>query len=149
MPLLYWTAGASAAAISLAKDDPELSADLPVVEAMMRRALALDETYGLGAIHDFFLAYEGSRASVGGSVERAREHFARAMAIAQSKRVAPLVSLAETVAVAAQDRAEFERLLRQALAFDADSVPEQRLANLISQRRARWLLARADELFIQ
>lgn len=149
VPLLYWTAGAWAAAISLAKDDAELSADLATVEAMMRRALALDETYGLGAIHDFFLAYEGSRASVGGSVEKARAHFTQAMALAQNKRVAPLVSLAETVSVAAQDRAEFEKLLNQALAFDADSVPDQRLANLISQKRARWLLARADDLFIQ
>ena len=115
----------------------------------MRHALALDESFGMGAIHDFFLTYEGSRASVGGSVPRAREHFARSMAIADNKRAAPLVSLAETVSLAAQDRAEFERLLHQALALDADAVPAQRLANLISQRRARWLLARADELFIQ
>ena len=35
---------------------------------MMRRALALDEGYALGALHDFFLVYEGSRTSVGGSV---------------------------------------------------------------------------------
>ena len=149
VPLLYWTAAASAAAIALAKDDAELAADLATVEAMMRRALALDESYGRGVIHDFFLAYEGSRTAVGGSAERAREHFARAMAIAQNQRAAPLVSLAETVAVAAQDRAEFERLLNQALAIDADAVPGERLANLISQQRARWLLARADELFIE
>ena len=149
VPLLYWTAAAWAAAIALAKDEAELSADLATVEAMMRRALALDETFGQGVIHDFFLTYEGSRTAVGGSAERAREHFARSMAIAQNQRAAPLVSMAETVAVAAQDRAEFERLLNQALAIDADAVPAQRLANLISQRRARWLLARADELFIE
>jgi len=149
VPLLYWTAASWAAAIALAKDDGELSADLTTVEAMMRRALALDETWGQGVLHDFFLTYEGSRASVGGSAARAREHFTRAMAIAHNQRVAPLVNLAETVAVASQDRAEFESLLERALALDADAVPEQRLANLISQRRARWLLARADELFIQ
>lgn len=149
VPLLYWSAAAWAAAIALAKDDGELSADLATVEAMMRRALALDEAFGQGVLHDFFLAYEGSRTAVGGSAARAREHFARAMAIAQNQRAAPLVTLAETVAVAAQDRAEFERLLHQALEIDAGAVPAQRLANLISQQRARWLLARADELFIE
>ncbi len=149
MPLLYWTATPWAAAIALAKEEAELTADLAAVEAMMRRALALDESWGLGALHDFFLVYEGSRASVGGSVARAREHFERAMALAGGKRAGPLVSFAETVAVAAQDRAEFERLLEQALALDADAVPELRLANLIAQRRARWLLARADELFVE
>jgi len=149
VPVLYWTANAWAAAISLAKEDAELTADLTAVEGLMRRALALDEGYGLGALHDFFLVYEGSRASVGGSVANARQHFDRAMALAQGKRAAPLVSFAESVDVAAQDRAEFERLLNQALAIDPDAAPEQRLANLIAQRRARWLLSRKDDLFLE
>jgi predicted anti-sigma-YlaC factor YlaD len=149
VPALYWTAGAWAAAIALAKEDPELAADLAAVEGMMRRALALDEGYALGALHDFFIVYEGSRTSVGGSAEKARQHFERAMALAQGRRAGPLVSFAETVDVAAQDRAEFERLLNQALAVDPDAAPEQRLANLIAQRRARWLLSRKDELFIE
>ncbi|HBL31830.1 MAG TPA: hypothetical protein DD490_33830, partial [Acidobacteria bacterium] len=149
VPLLYWTAASWAAAIALAKDDGELSADLATVEAMMRRALALDEAWGRGVLHDFFITYEGSRAAVGGSAAAARTHCDRALALAKNQRVAPLVNLAETVAVAAQDRAEFESLLHRALALDADAVPAERLANLISQQRARWLLARADELFIQ
>jgi predicted anti-sigma-YlaC factor YlaD len=57
--------------------------------------------------------------------------------------------MAESVAVAEQDPVEFQKLLGQALAIDADAVPEQRLANLIAQKRARWLLSRADELFIE
>ena len=149
VPLLYWTGNAWAAAISLAKEDAELAADLGTVEALMRRALALDEGYSLGALHDFFLVYEGSRTSVGGSAAKAREHLDRAMALAQGKRAAPLVSFAETVDVTTQDRAEFERLLQQALAIDVDAAPEQRLANVIAQRRARWLLGRADDLFIE
>ena len=149
VPALYWTAAAWAAAIALAKEDGELTADLGAVEAMMRRALALDEGYEEGALHEFFLVYEGSRASVGGSLARAREHFERAVALSQGRKAGPLVSLAETVAVATQDRAEFERLLRQALALDPDAVPELRLANVLAQRRARWLLERTEELFIE
>lgn len=149
VPPLYWTAAAWAAAIALAKEDGELTADLGAVEAMMRRALALDEGYEEGALHEFFLVYEGSRASVGGSLARAREHFERAVALSRGRKAGPLVSLAETMAVATQDRAEFERLLRQALALDPDAVPELRLANVLAQRRARWLLERTEELFIE
>jgi predicted anti-sigma-YlaC factor YlaD len=47
----------------------------------------------------------------------------------------------------AQDRAEFESLLKQAIAVDPGARPEWRLANLVMQKRARRLLARADELF--
>ena len=76
----------------------------------MRRALALDEGFGGGAIHDFFIAYEGGRpAAAGGSGERARAHFDRALELARGQRVAPLVGFAETVCVAEQDRAEFDR----------------------------------------
>jgi len=150
VPLLYWTAMAWGAAISLAKENPELAAGLPATEALVRRAIALDEGFGAGALYDFLIAYDGGRpASAGGSTERARADLERATAFADGKRAAPLVTFAETVSVAAQDRAEFKRLLTQALAIDADRAPAYRLANLVAQKRARWLLGRTDDLFIE
>lgn len=150
VPLLYWTGAAWGAAISLSKENAELTADQGLAEALERRALALDEAFGQGAIHDFFIAFEGGRPpAAGGSVERARAHFERAVALSSGRRAAPFVSLAETVSVGSQNRAEFEELLKRALAVDPDAVPELRLANTVSQRRAAWLLARADELFLE
>ena len=149
VPLLYWTANAWGAAISISKDDPELAADQNLVEALMRRALALDEAWGRGSIHDFFIAYEGGRASIGGSLTKAREHLERAMQLSQGTRVAPLVSYAETVCVSAQNKKEFQSLLEEALAFDTNKAPETRVANLIAQQRAQWLLGRITELFVE
>jgi predicted anti-sigma-YlaC factor YlaD len=150
VPMLYWTAAAWAAATSLAIDDSELTADQFQFEAMMKRALELDEAWEYGSIHDFFLSFEGSRAgAAGGSIEEARRHFERAMTLSRNQRAFPLVSLAETVSVAEQNREEFEELLQQALAIDVDELPAVRLANLIAQKRARWLLERTDELFIE
>ena len=149
VPLLYWTANAWGAAIALSKDDAELSADQNLAEALMRRALELDEGYERGSVHDFFISYEGGRRSVGGSVGEARQHLERALALSGGHRAWPLVNFAETVSVGAQDRKEFESLLRQALAVDPDAVPEVRVANLVAQRRARWLLGRANELFVE
>ena len=60
-----------------------------------------------------------------------------------------MVSLAEHVAVRLNGRREFESLLNQALAFDVDTAPDQRLANLIAQRRAALLLSQADNLFLE
>jgi predicted anti-sigma-YlaC factor YlaD len=149
VPLVYWTANAWGAAISISKDDAELTADQSLVEALMRRALALDETYERGSIHDFFIAWEGGRASVGGSLDLARRHLARARELSQGTRVSPLVSFAETISVAMQNRKEFQSLLEEALAFDVNKAPESRVANLIAQRRARWLLGRTAELFVE
>jgi predicted anti-sigma-YlaC factor YlaD len=150
VPLLYWTAIAWGAAISLNKTDTELGAGLPQVEALMIRARALDEGYAGGAIYDFFIVYEGGRpTAAGGSVERARANLERALQLSKGLRAAPLVSFAETVDVGLQNRAEFIKLLNQALAIDVNALPEQRLANIIAQRRARWLLARMDRLFVE
>ena len=148
--LLYWTAVAWGSAIALNKTDTELGADLPQVEALMRRALELDEGYGQGAIYDFLIVYDGGRpAAAGGSLERARISLQRALQLAGGRRAAPLVSFAETVDVSIQNRAEFVKLLNQALAIDVNALPEQRLANVIAQQRARWLLTRMDRLFLE
>ncbi len=150
VPLLCWTAYAWGAAISLSKDDTEMTADLGLVEHLMKRALELDEAYEMGSIHDFYIAYEGGRpAAAGGSVERAREHLRRSLELSKGNRAAPLVTFAEAVSVSAQDKREFQQLLEKALAIDVHKIPEQRLNNLIYQKRARWLLSRVDELFVE
>jgi predicted anti-sigma-YlaC factor YlaD len=149
VPLLYWTSLGWFAAISLAKNDAELTADQFRAEALMRRALALDEGWEHGSIHDFLIAWEGRGEAVGGSFERARRHLDRAMELGRKSRASALVNYAESVSVARQDRKEFEALLHQALEVDPNAVADMRLANVIYQRRARWLLGRADELFVE
>jgi predicted anti-sigma-YlaC factor YlaD len=147
--LLYWTAAAWGAAISLDKTDPALSADLPRVEAIIRRALELNAEFGEGVLYDFMIVYEGGRPTAGGgSTDRAREDLARAVQLSGGRRAAPLVSFAETVDVAIQDRVEFKKLLDQALAININDAPDQRLSNIIAQHRARWLLGRMDRLFL-
>jgi predicted anti-sigma-YlaC factor YlaD len=149
VPLLYWTAAAWGAAISISKNDPALISDQPIVEALIDRALALDEDFDRGAIHGFLIAYEMARQGApGDAATRARQHFDRAMELSQGKLASPLVSLAEAVALQQQDRAGFESLLNRALAVNADAAPAARLQNLVAQRRARWLLGRVAELFL-
>ncbi len=149
VPLLYWTGLSWFGAISLAKNDSNLSADQDLAEALVRRARELDPDWEYGSVHDFYIAWEGRGESVGGSYERARAAFERAVTASGGRRAAPYVTYAESICVARQERAEFQRLLEQALAVDVDAAPALRLPNLLYQKRARWLLARADELFIE
>jgi predicted anti-sigma-YlaC factor YlaD len=149
VPLLYWTAAAWASAISLSKDNPELVGQIPAMEALIDRALELDESYGQGAIHTFLISYEMSRPGAPGDpVARARKHFDRAMALAQGNDASPLVALAEAVTIQKQDVKQFESLLNQALAVNPDANPDNRLLNTVMHRRARWLLSRKSELFL-
>jgi predicted anti-sigma-YlaC factor YlaD len=149
VPLLYWTAMAWAGAMSLKVNDSEVSADQPIVEALARRALELDEAWGLGSIHEFFVSWESARSTIGGSVEKAREHYKKALVFSKGRRAFPYLTYAESVSVAKQDKAQFQDLLDKALAIDVSRPDDQRLANLLAQKRARWQLERLDELFIE
>ena len=60
-----------------------------------------------------------------------------------------MVSFAEAVCVQKQDLKQFESLLHQALAINPDLKPDWRLANLVMQRRAKWLLSRTEQLFLK
>ena len=132
----------------MSKDNPDLIADQRVVEALIDRALELDPDFDFGAIHGFLITYELARqGATGDPAARARTHFDREVALTRGQLASPFVSLAEAVAVQNQDRAEFESLIKRALAVDPDARPEWRLQNLIVQRRARWLLSREDDLF--
>lgn len=149
VPLLFWTAAAWGAAITLAKDNAHLIADQVLVEALVDRALELNESYESGVIHAFLIPYEMARQGAAGDpAARARRHFERAMELCGDAQAGPLVSLAESVAVVKQDRAEFQALLTRAIAIDPNAHPEWRMANLVMQRRARWLLSRTDELIL-
>ncbi len=149
VPLLYWTAASWAAAISIKKDRADLIAELPQAEALLDRALTLDETFDHGAIHSLLITYEMARTgATGDPVARSRAHFDRAVALGGGHEASPLLAFAEAVCVQQQDRAQFEALLRQALAIDTDARPASRLVNLLMQRRARWLLAQIDDLFL-
>src|SRR4051812_15738061 len=149
VPLLYWTAASWAAAISLSKDNPELVGQIPAMEALLNRALALDESYNHGALHNFMITYEMSRPGASGDPEaRARQHFARSVALSKGTDASPYVALAEAVTIQKQNATEFESLLNQALAIKPDAEPDNRLVNTIMQRRARWLLSRKSDLIL-
>jgi predicted anti-sigma-YlaC factor YlaD len=149
VPLLYWAGAGWAGAIFSDPSDMGLVAELSTVEAMMRRALALDEDYDSGAIHEFFITYEGSRSEVmGGSPDRAVEHFDRAVILTGGNKASPFVALASSVAVRKQDYPMFKELLHKALEIDTDAVPKWRLANILAKEKAQWLLDHSPDLFL-
>ncbi|MCH9650109.1 MAG: TRAP transporter TatT component family protein [Deltaproteobacteria bacterium] len=146
--VMYWTAASWGAAISLGQNRPELTADLPVVRVLLERALELHESFGDGALHEAMISIESLPESAGGSPERARRHFERALELSRGGSAGAYVTLAKSVSVSEQNRSEFEALLAKAAAIDVNQDPSRRLANVLAQRRAEELLARIDDYFL-
>jgi len=149
IPSIYWIGVSWAASISLSKTDLDMLSELYLVDAVMKRALELDPDYQNGALHEFFITFDGSRPeAMGGSIERARNHFNRAIELTKGAKAAPYVSLAENVSVRQQDINEFNDLINKALSIDTDKEPKFRLENILSQRRAAWLKEHQADLFL-
>ena len=151
VPLLYWTAASLGLAISGSKDSPAMIARLPLVEALIGRAAQLDDTWGGGAVPEFLITMEAARSSVKKEElqRRMRVHFDRALEISKGGDAGAFVSYAENACIPAQNAAEFKSMIEKALALNTEGNPDNRLANLVAQRRARWLLKRIDDLFLE
>lgn len=147
VPELYWSAAALGLAISVSRNDAAMLARLPEVDALIARAIELDEGWDSGALHGFQVVLAGARPGQPDEQAIVR-HFDRALSLSGGHDAGLFVARAEALAVPRQDRAAFDDLLRRALAVDVDALPEKRMVNLIAQRRARWLAGRADELFL-
>jgi hypothetical protein len=149
VPLLYWSAASLGAAVSAGGlNHPELLNQWPVVRALAERALQLDETWNTGALHELMITVESQGEAFGGSEERARKHFARAVELQQGLSPGPHVALAMGVVKTKQDRPEFEKLLKEALSMDPEKNPTQRLIVLITQKRAKLLLDNVGKLIL-
>ena len=145
--VLFLLSAAWGLAISNALDQPALVADLGAVRELLARALELDEDYDRGSIHSALITIEALPEYLGGSPERAREHFDRAVELSGGLDAAPYVAFAAGVSMPAEDRAEFRQLLELALAIDTDEDTSLRLLNLVNQTRAQMLLDHIDDLF--
>jgi hypothetical protein len=148
VPALFWTASTWGKWIELQLDDPARLAELPRVEALMQRVLALDEMYYYGGAHVFFGAYYGGRAPMfGGDFVRAARHFDRAAELSQHRLQLVEVYRARYLLRQMGEREAFHATLSRVLDAPASPDPELNLANALAKKQAADLLAQEEELF--
>ncbi len=147
VPVLYWSAAALGLAISVSQHDAVLLARLPEVDALLARALELDEGWNGGTLHEFQVTLAAA-GRMHADDDVIRGHYLRALQLSQGRRASLYVAYAEAASIPNQKRAEFRELLDKALSVDIDDEPENRLINALAQRRAKWLKRRIDELFL-
>jgi hypothetical protein len=138
--LAYWAAAAWGARIALSTDQPDVVADLPLAARLAQLAFHAEPGHGAGALASLVANFEAARP--GGSRAEAARLFDAAERHGAGRNAGVFVARAE--ALARDDRAQFERLLRQALQVAA-AHPD--LGNQVMGERARWLLDTIDDRF--
>jgi predicted anti-sigma-YlaC factor YlaD len=150
IPLFYWYAAGSLSAYALNAFDIALGLRVPQITSMMKRAYELDENYNSGALDEFFLLLYGSLPDgMGGDTGQALVHYQRALVKSKGLSAGTYVSYAQAIAVKNQDYNDFKANLEAALSIDLTAVPSNALVNTLSQRKARYLMKKAPDLFLE
>jgi predicted anti-sigma-YlaC factor YlaD len=146
---LYWAAAGGLSAYSLNPMDMELGVRVPEFLALVNRAYELDPGFSNGSLDDFYVIfYAAFPEHMGEDKTKIETHYRRAVEKSGGLSASPYVSYAEAVSIHKQDYDTFKLCLETALAIDPDADPSNRLVNVISHRKARYLLDNAALYFI-
>jgi hypothetical protein len=148
VPYMFWAATCWGSWIRLNLGSMAALAELPRVEALMKRVLVLDEQFYYGGPHLFMGIWFASRPKIaGGDLAKAQLHFKKALAFSQNQFLMTQIYYADQYARKAFDKDLFVATLEKVLETPADSIPELTLLNTIAHKRAKEMLAQVDEYF--
>lgn len=148
VPDLFWAGFSWGGYVNLSKDDAAALADLPKVNALMKRSWELDPTFQHGGADLFFGVSLASRPPMlGGSPAKAKTHFEWAHRITKGQYLMAHYLNARWYAVAVQDAELCRQLLRKVLDEPAGRLPGARLADVSAKRKAAAMMERIDDHF--
>jgi len=149
VPYVYWFAAAGLGAFTTDPFDMELLLNTSIAVALIERCLELNPAYEMGSGYEVLVSYYGALPeSMGGSEEKARAYFEKAISYSQGKKADPYMNLATSVCIKKQKIEEFRKLLNIVIKIDLNASPENRLMNAIAQKKATWMLKNIDNWFL-
>jgi len=148
VPYMFWTATCWGSWIRLSLGSMAAVAELPRVEALMKRVLVLDEEFYFGGPHLFMGIWFASRPKIaGGDLTRAQHHFQKALAFSRGKFLMTQVYYADQYARKTFDRKLFVATLQNVLETPVDTIPQLTLLNTVAHNRAKEMLEQVDTYF--
>lgn len=144
---MYALGAAWAGYLQSHSDDWGAVADLPKVQALFERVVALDPGHDHGQAWAYLGVLNSLRpAAVGGKPEYGKSCFEKSIAFSGGRNLYAKTLEAEYYARLVFDRPLHDKLLNEVLAADPNA-PGLTLVNTLAQERAKKLLASADAYF--
>ena len=148
VPYMFWTATCWGSWIRLSLGSMAAVAELPRVEALMKRVLVLDEEFYFGGPHLFMGIWFASRPKIaGGDLTRAQHHFQKALEFSQGKFLMTQVYYADHYARKILDRKLFVATLQNVLQTPVDKIPQLTLLNTVAHKKAKEMIEQVDTYF--
>ena len=148
---LYWLAAAYGGAISSSRGDPFELIHLPKVGRILRKCIELDPEWNNGAVYSAMMSFTSTRTDISEDLLRDSVdfYFNKAILYSDSLDAGPFLAYAESIHKTYQERKEFEDKLNYVIDMKTKSRSRYELPNLIAKNRAKWLLSKTDDYFLE
>ena len=147
---LYWLAASMAGAIQSSRgSNPYELINIPTIGKLLETAIFLDPTWENGSLFSAMMSYSAIRPDLSGQAmkDTVDFYFKKSLEISDSLDASVFVSYAELIHKPRQEKRHFEDKLKYVINMDLNK--KNKLNNLISINRARWLMSNTEDYFLE
>ena len=148
---IYWLAASIGGCISSSRGDPFELINLPNVGRLLRTGIDIDPEWANGSFYSAMMSFTTTRSDLNETMLRDSVdfYFDKAISYSNGKDAGPYLTYAESIHKPFQERKNFVDKLNYVINMENKPSNEFELTNLLAKSRAKWLLARTDEYFLE
>ena len=149
---LYWLAAAIGGAIQSSRgSNPFLLINLPQIGKLLSVAIQLDPQWGNGKLYSAMMSYTMARPDLSGKTfdDTLNFYYNKALQYSDSLDASIFVSYAESVHKSKQEKEAFLEKLNFVVQMNIQKGSHNEINNIISKKRAIWLLSKTEDYFLE
>ena len=148
---IYWLAASIGGCISSSRGDPFELINLPNVGRLLRTGIDIYPEWANGSFYSAMMSFTTTRSDLNETMLRDSVdfYFNKAIFYSNGKDAGPYLTYAESIHKPFQERKDFVDKLNYVINMENKPSNEFELTNLLAKSRAKWLLARTDEYFLE
>ena len=148
---MYWLAASIGGSISSSRGDPFELINLPNVGRLLNECIELDPGWNNGSLFSAMMSFTTTRSDLNEKMLRdsVDYYFNKAISYSNGMDAGPYLTYAESIHKTFQERKDFINKLNYVLEMEIVPKSEFELTNLLAKSRAKWLLARTNEYFLE
>ena len=148
---IYWLAASIGGCISSSRGNPFELINLPNVGRLLRTGIDINPEWENGSFYSAMISFTTTRSDLNEVMLRdsVDYYFDKAVLYSDGKDAGPYLTYAESIHKPFQERKNFVDKLNYVINMENKPNNEFELTNLLAKSRAKWLLARTDEYFLE
>ena len=149
---LYWLAAALGGTIQSSRGaDPFALVYIPTIGKLLETSINLNQEWGNGKLYSAMMSYTTVRPDLNRDIldDSLNFYFEKAVRYSDSLDASIFVSYAESVHKPKQEKKEYIEKLNFVIEMDLEKGSQYEINNIISKRRARWLLSKTEDYFLE